>query len=411
MDFTSFLAGPIKSATLSVFETLHKPPKSTSSEYFTSSGMRVEPKKGVSGISMDSINISELHEALKSVLGDTGPELLELEAELELEKKRLREPSSAGQCRSCLRKIELLEEEITLLSENKKLSQYISEASLFLSENSDVTDAEEKVFGEEAEGGEVENETRRALTSKFLSIARGFIPVDLDIGEKRDLKCTECRTTLSEDDLSRAGEEGVLFCSACGAGSTYVSMDVGLRGSIGSPDAGDTIVDGVLDKAQGIGRLINYKKLKEALDEHFQGAVIGSQSSAGGRDHPSPKDIDADHELLERAIRKIAGAEKKHYLASLNSIGKCYLGWSLPDLSFVRESLLSEFRDFSDAYPMRCEGRPKPLDPAWVVWKILADRHDLDLPQCFFKKLKTTEAVNEYERIYNRCSRDLGWVE
>lgn len=241
------------------------------------------------------------------------------------------------------------------------------------------------------------------LIDKYLDIASEYLTLNITkINKVKNDVCNDCGTSLAKIEVCN---EGTLRCPEC-----YTEHDVLILHKLSKDSARintntngteDDSIDNflhALTRYQGLQLDKPEDSLYDLLDNYF----IKNGRSSGDKIKSLPLNNrgrrgDTNHKMLWNALSNINRSE---YYEHVNLIGHVYWGWELPDVSYLRDSIIEKYNKTQNVfYQISPEerGRNSSLGTQYRLWRHL----QLEGHECYMDEFKIAEN-SESLRIHNK---------
>lgn len=346
------------------------------------------------------VDIIRIHSAIRAIFESRMFNIPKLEAKIQNLKDDLHTDFlSLIEAEKISQNIFTLEKEINSLKSGNGWESYSSRVKDILYEYAPLASDEVKGIvrfsGTQDENEDAETINRRLfLISSYLRVAGEYMSLDITPEYEGRSGCPACGKEIDEDlaDL----EEGMAICE-CGYQeatlvkfSTYKDTQrVNVSGRSDYEDRSTFIK--ALDQFMGIRIPKIPQKLYEMLDTYF--VSLG---------FPSGDHIKENHEIMSNGKKKgtsvslliqaLSATSNSSYYNYINYIAANYWGWSLPDLSEIREGVIYDYDETQKVYNEIKERdsslnvqirlflhlRARGYECEWSDFKIISSRESLE---------------------------------
>lgn len=291
--------------------------------------------------------------------------------------------------------IKSIAEEIRQIETGEKLEKYLSSTSEFISEyKSSSLKVKTVMFENEGIEPEADSNTDRRLLiiERYLDVASDYIQLDIiKMTNKKSDTCNGCGYSLSKVVLN---DEGTIRCPECQTEHSVVittklpkdSSRINMNSSME-----DESIENFLrafTRYQGLQSDRPDEKIYAKLDEYFarNGRPTGEEIKQLPLDERGFRG-DTNHKMLWDALSHIGHSE---YYESTNLIGHLYWGWSLPNISHLKERLIDKYIKTQKVFyqiPIEERERDSSLGTQYRLWRQL----QLEGHECYMSEFKTAE--------------------
>jgi uncharacterized Zn finger protein (UPF0148 family) len=312
-----------------------------------------------------------------------------------------------------LNSMAIISAEIAKIESLEKLHTYISRASDLIKQyRLSSSKVKRQMFESEDINLESDENTVRRLSiiDKYLDIASDYMELDIiRVNSRKSDICNGCGFSLTKIALNEEGtvrcpecqtEHAVIITTKLSKDSARINMNTNME---------DESIDNFLrafTRYQGLQPDQPDEKIYAKLDEYFvrNGRATGKEIKQLQLDRRGFRG-DTNHKMLWDALSHIGHSE---YYEDTNLIGHLYWGWTLPNVSHLKERLIDKYIKTQKVFyeiPIEERGRNSSLGTQYRLWRQL----QLEGHECYmseFKLAENPESVRTHHRLWKMmCER------
>lgn len=368
------------------------------------------PKK-ITGVYVEDYNIIHVDEIIRKKLGqEKFGHVQNLKNKLKLLNNMSMQPQTYLMRNNTLDNIHKIKSEIAYIESGERLRVYNNKVNDILTKyRRYIGKVKTVIFDDDNDEKyhEMEDDVRFRvhLIESFLEIASDYIQIDvIRIHNRPDNICMACGSSLEKVVTN---DEGTIRCPDCQTEHNEIILaKLAKDGSrINVTNTGDDeSIDNflrALTRYQGLQQDHPDKSLYHELDNYFR-----------RHDRPSGDEIkklplnprgrrgDTNHKMLWNALSQIGHSE---YYEDANLIGHLYWGWTLPDVTQYKETIIRHYNKTQKIFyqiPIEERGRNSSLGTQYRLWRHL----QLVGYECFMEEFKIAENP-ESLRTHNKLWR------
>lgn len=313
---------------------------------------------------------------------------------------------------NCLqyRKIKELKEELDSLNKkiseletNNMLSEYICISQKIISEYMKILSVPVNIsfFGKRNESETATTNQKDNLLSKFLEIAKKYIPIKTY--KKETNKKVVCECGSNEFSYS----ENTMTCENCGIENSLYTIQTNFKDidrvnlSQKYKYSKKVYFRDTVNRYEGKQNKKINKKVYDDIENWF---IKHNLLSEGDTEFKKHSKITKDH--IYMALSETGN--NLHY-EDINLLHNQFTGIPCPDISSVREDLFEDFDKIMSAYDSIDVDRVNSLNSQYILYQLLR-RRKIKVNENDFGMLKTRDRLIEYDEIYVQLCLKLEWT-
>ena len=383
----------------------------------TSNKMYNLPERIV-GTYTDDFNILEAHDCILKhfTLGKTG-RCQKLEEKILEEKAKIQQPQTMIERKRSLKTLDELSKQLEIIKGDVSLKKYLEEAETYISDYRELgpkpkiikfrgTGPKEPTL--DAQDDKTLKSYRLLLISRYLDIARKYIPCDVQRQVPPENCCSSCGENL---DLAQIDEAGTLHCS-CGVLKDTISKTPAYKDTARITTSSR---NGYEDKENFIKAYMRFqgkqnnrfqKSLLQELDAYFRnfGMPTGEEIKKRPLDERGRRQ-GTNRSMMYKALQETQNAA---LYEDINLLLYLYWGWTLPDISHLETRILEDYERSQRVYEEIKSERSSCLNTQYRLFKHL---QLLGYPckQEDFKIVGTRDIQEYHENMWEKICKELGW--
>lgn len=378
----------------------------------TANTLVVCPNTSFVGKYTKDYNILKIHASiLDKFEKDKTIRVNELRLKMALEAEKIKKPQRPIDRKYSLKQIENAENEVNSILAEKDLKKYLSEAEELIKEYQRIGPSNKIItFGVKNKEGPItdDDEKRIRIISRYILVAKKYIPIDLIHESEIKDKCGGCGILLT-DAITNNDNGEIQYCPQCG-----LTINIFNKNNHQFKDSSYSN-DGYEDRENFLKSFYFFQgkdpikldvKLYSDLDRYFTSYHLKTGEEIRG----NPLLKNGTKEKTSRSM--MYEALQKLYYNTLYEhctfICVSYWGWEPPELSFIENKLMSHydktqvvFRRLPQKY------RTSNLNRQFRLFKHLEILyHNGDIPHYYnvdnFKMVKTRDILEAYDEIWRK---------
>jgi rubrerythrin len=364
------------------------------------------------GTYIDDYNILEVHDILiKRFITQKVPRIEELERQKVIEHQKMSQPQTYIARRESQANVERIQRELDQLTSDADRTRYEEESKDLIEEYRKLGPIPKVITFSQEKQKKIEDpeiqEKRHQIITRYLDIARRYMPIDVIRDMPKSTGCLGCGYDLKEVIID---DNGTQYCPECGVEKrllvrNVVSKDIAKVGSSRN---------GYEDRENFYKALMRYQgkqpnkipsNLFAVLDAHFISYNLPVSEEVkklpltkrGTRGKTS-------HEMMFKALLDTGNSS---YYEDVNLICHLYWNWVLPDVSHLEEQIMEDYDSTQQVYDRIPKARKSCLNTQFRLFKHLEVRGSpVTMDQ--FKIVKTREILEYHDRIWREMMEGAG---
>ena len=369
------------------------------------------------GTYTDDFNILEVHACiLKHFSLGKNHKMGQLEIQISEEKVKIKQPQTMIDRKKSLKLVDDLVNQLNDIKENISLKKYLGEVETYISEYREMGPKPKiiKFRGASVKSSETSfddkstKEYRLLLISRYLDIARKYIPVNVIRHVQVENCCSSCGENLDDAIIDEAG---TLRCS-CGVLTDTISKTPAYKDTARITTSSR---NGYEDKENFVKAFMRFQGkqnnkfqqvLLEELDAYFKnfGMPIGEEIKKRPHDERGRRQ-GTNRSMMYKALQETGNAS---VYEDINLLLYLYWGWTLPDISHLETRILEDYEKSQRVYEEIKTDRSSCLNTQYRLFKHL---QLLGYP-CRsedFKIVGTRDIQEYHENMWEKICKELGW--
>ena len=358
----------------------------------------------------DDCNLLEIHKYIISKLTfGANEEMAKLSLERNKELEKIKQKQSLIDRNYSLKRIDFLNKKITELN-GILFKKYLNDISDILADYQKIGPLR-KIVSFMTSTSTIANNTdmedkRHEIISKFLNIATKYVKLNIVRSTPTGYSCRECGSDLTNSLIT--ADNGITRCSHCW--TEHINLLTGVEDAESS-----TFSNTYEDRKTFIKAIVNYQgkqpnklgNIEERLDKYFMS--ISYPSGQEVRKLPLNKDGSRGKTSRDLLFSALKESGLSIYYEDDWLICHEYWGWTLPDVSHLEETLLTDY-DLSQPYYDKYKGdRKSNMNNQYRLFRHLERLGHNCLPDDF-RMVRTAEILNFYEEVWIKMCKELNWT-